>query len=109
MSDEENDTQEESSPRARGNGIWMKRESVVEKAREICEQYFEDGLKLTVRQLYYQFVARGLMGSGQNVYKMIVNTLSEARLEGRFPMHLIEDRGRDAACGDFTLCEDNTI
>lgn len=61
----------------------------------IAEDYGNQGLRLTVRQLYYQLVARGLEANGQHHYKRIVEVLSRARLAGEFPMHLIEDRGRD--------------
>ena len=33
---------------------------IIDQAREILEAYYEDGYVLTLRQLYYQFVARAL-------------------------------------------------
>lgn len=107
----EDDEPEDEEEEAGGNGGApapgdLSRSQIVETAREIAESYAGQGLKLTVRQLYYQFVARGLLGSGQRVYKRVVAALSEARLEGRFPMDLIEDRGRDAGAGDAVVCED---
>lgn len=87
----------------------MRSVDVVSTAREIAEGYKAQGLMLTVRQLFYQFVARGLLPSGQNIYKKIVSALADARLEGRFPMDILEDRGRDAKGGDFTLCEDGVV
>lgn len=85
----------------------VSRVEIVRRAREIGEEYQRQGLVLTVRQLYYQFVARGILGSGQNIYKRIVSTLSEARVRGDFPMRLIEDRGRDAGAGDAVVLEDD--
>lgn len=85
----------------------MPRHEIVKTARKIAEEYYDQDLVLTVRQLYYQFVARGLLGSGQQVYKRIVAALADARMEGMFPMHLIEDRGRDIGEGDATLCEND--
>ena len=67
----------------------------LEACRDIAEDYFDQGLRLTVRQLYYQIVSRGLETNGDHVYKRTVATLSKARLAGAFPMHLIEDRGRN--------------
>jgi hypothetical protein len=64
--------------------------------REIADEYARGGMRLTVRQLYYQIVSRGLETNADAVYKRIVRILAKARLEGRFPMTLIEDRGRDA-------------
>lgn len=83
------------------------RAEVVKMARAIAEKYHAQGLILTVRQLYYQFVAQGLMPSGQKVYKRVVSALSEARVAGEFPMHLIEDRGRDAGAGESIQREDD--
>lgn len=85
----------------------MKRSDIIKTARKIAEEYHAQGLVLTVRQLYYQFVARGLLGSGQKIYKRIVASLADARMENAFPMHLIEDRGRDVGDGAATLCEDS--
>jgi len=65
----------------------------------IAESYMERGLKLTVRQLYYQLVARTIIGNSQRDYKRVVATLSAARYAGKFPMDWLEDRGRDALAG----------
>jgi hypothetical protein len=78
------------------------RDDILSYARQIAMQYHAQGLKLTVRQLYYQFVARGLLPSGQNEYKKIVDTLSKARYAGKFDNDLIEDRTRTVYKGDFT-------
>ena len=34
---------------------------IIERARAICKDYTRQGYNLTLRQLYYQFVARGWM------------------------------------------------
>jgi len=76
-------------------------------SREICEEYADLGMRVTVRQLYYQFVSRGLEANGQKVYKPLVSILSKARLDGLFPMDLIEDRGRTVTtsniAGEFSV------
>lgn len=83
--------------------IYIKsRDDILSHAKTIAEQYSAQGLSLTVRQLYYQFVARGLLPSGQNEYKKIVDTLSKARYAGKFDNDLIEDRTRTVYEGDFT-------
>ena len=48
---------------AAGCEQWEPAESlaVIEKANEILEQYAAQGFDLTLRQLYYQFVARDLV------------------------------------------------
>jgi hypothetical protein len=79
-----------------------KRDDILVHAGNIAQQYQAQGLILTVRQMYYQFVARGLLPSGQNQYKKIVSTLSNARYDGRFDLDLIEDRTRTVHGGSFT-------
>ena len=78
------------------------RADILTHAEQIAYQYQAQGLSLTVRQLYYQFVARGLLPSGQKEYKKIVDTLSKARYAGKFDNDLIEDRTRTVHKGDFT-------
>ena len=78
------------------------RDDILSYAKQIAGQYHAQGLKLTVRQLYYQFVARALLPSGQSEYKKIVDTLSKARYAGKFNSDLIEDRTRTVYKGDFT-------
>lgn len=36
--------------------------STIAKANEIIEEYRAQGFELTLRQIYYQFVARGYIG-----------------------------------------------
>jgi hypothetical protein len=72
-------------------------QELLEHCEDIARSYSAQRLTLTVRQLYYQLVARGLEDNGQHVYKRVVSVLSTARLNGSFPMDLLEDRGRDAA------------
>lgn len=84
----------------------MNRTEIIEAAYDIAAEYDRQGLRLTLRQLYYQFVARGLLGSGQKVYKRIGAALVEARLDGRFPIDWIEDRGRSAGASDLECADD---
>lgn len=71
-------------------------------------RYFQDqGLDLTLRQLFYQFVKRGLKpdftkpGDGQRYYKRIGLVLNKARLNGSFPLEWMVDRTREAKLGEF--------
>lgn len=73
----------------------MKREWVVETAEGIRQKYEDQGLRLTLRQMYYQFVSMGLVENGQKVYKALGSALTEARKRGEFPIDGLEDRGRD--------------
>jgi len=77
------------------------RKQIIAKAIEIAEQYRDEyGLTLSLRQLYYQFVARGLLPNGDRVYKRLGATLSAARLSGAFPIDFLEDRSRSVGRTD---------
>lgn len=49
----------------------------------------------TLRQLYYQFVARGFIPNNQKQYKRLGNIIGQARLAGRIDWDHIEDRTRN--------------
>lgn len=80
----------------------MKPAEVLTHARSICLSYQRQRLELTLRQLYYRFVATGLIPNGQDQYKRIKRTLAQARLDGKFPLDWVVDRTRSNAPGDYT-------
>ncbi len=61
---------------------------------DIVEEYQAQGLVLTLRQLYYQFVSRGLIPNTDRSYKNLGTVVSRARLAGMLDWDAIEDRGR---------------
>jgi hypothetical protein len=64
----------------------------IELANEIINSY--DGLKLTLRQLYYQFVTRNAIPNKEAAYKNLGSLISDARLAGLLDWEAIEDRVR---------------
>ncbi len=68
---------------------------LIEQANEIIEEYRKEGFVLTLRQLYYQFVARGLIANKQREYKRLGGVVADARLAGLLDWGAIEDRGRN--------------
>jgi hypothetical protein len=68
---------------------------VIERANEICEQYAAQGYDLTLRQLYYQFVSRGLIPNRQQEYKRLGDIIGQARLAGLLDWDYINDRTRN--------------
>lgn len=66
----------------------------ITTANQIIAEYAADGLTLTLRQLYYQFVARGLLENTQRNYDNLGATISKARLAGLVDWAAIEDRTR---------------
>lgn len=68
--------------------------ALIDHANAIIEQYQAQGFVLTLRQLYYQFVARDLLANTQRNYKMLGSVVSDARLAGKISWTAIEDRTR---------------
>jgi hypothetical protein len=70
-------------------------QAVVNTANAIIATYLADGLKLTLRQLYYRFVAGGHLANTQREYKRLGSIVNDARLAGEIDWEAIEDRGRN--------------
>ncbi len=64
------------------------------QAEKIIDEYQSAGLELTLRQLYYQFVARDLIPNSDSEYKKLGVTVSDARLNGLIDWYAIVDRTR---------------
>lgn len=69
-------------------------QETITHAENIIAEYQAQGFSLTLRQLYYQFVARGLIANTERDYKRIGNILSDARRAGLIDWDAIEDRTR---------------
>lgn len=63
-------------------------------ADAIVDEYATQGFKLTLRQLYYQFVARDHIENSQRSYKNLGTLINNARLAGLIDWSAIEDRTR---------------
>ena len=66
----------------------------IATANEIIESYQAQGYRLTLRQLYYQFVSRDLIRNSERSYKALGNAISDGRLAGLIDWAAIEDRVR---------------
>ena len=82
--------------------------NIIIQAQQILVEYAKQGYRLSLRQLYYQFVARDLLPDGwrdpttnskNNVksYKKLGNIICDARMAGLLDWDMIEDRGREPA------------
>lgn len=69
----------------------------VQQANDICATYAVQGYDLTLRQLYYQFVARGLIPNQDKSYKRLGEVVNNARLAGLMDWSYITDRTRSLA------------
>lgn len=64
-------------------------------ANSILEEYARQGFDLTLRQLYYQFVARGYIPNRQEEYDRLGSLINDARLAGLVDWDHIVDRTRN--------------
>lgn len=69
--------------------------AIIRRANEICADYAAQGFDLTLRQLYYQFVARGWLANKQTEYKRLGAIVNDARLAGLLDWSYIVDRTRN--------------
>lgn len=85
--------------------------SVIQQANKIITEYQAMGFKLTLRQLYYQFVARDLIANKQSEYKRLGRDLWDeaeaAETENKEVLETVTDHfegvKRYAKYRDFTL------
>ena len=69
----------------------------IRRVNEIIATYQAQGLRLTLRQLYYQLVTVNAIRNEERAYKGLGKTVSEGRLAGLIDWDAIEDRGRRPA------------
>ena len=68
---------------------------LVTQAQSICARYAAQGYDLSLRQLYYQFVAADLLPNTEQNYDRLGSIISDARLAGLIDWDMIKDRGRE--------------
>jgi hypothetical protein len=66
----------------------------IDQANEIIAEYDALGIKLNLRSLYYQFVARGFIPNNDKSYDNLGSVISDARLAGLIDWNAIEDQTR---------------
>lgn len=69
-------------------------QALIDKANEIIAEYAGQGFQLTLRQLYYQFVARDIISNNIKSYKNLGSVVNDARLAGLIDWNHITDRTR---------------
>lgn len=68
---------------------------IIEAGNVICQDYAAQGLVLTLRQLFYQFVARGLIDNKQSEYNRLQSIFADARMAGKMDWDFLIDRTRN--------------
>lgn len=68
--------------------------ALIKQANDILAEYEQAGYDLSVRQLYYQFVARDIIPNTVRSYGNLASLISDARKAGLIDWNMIRDRGR---------------
>jgi hypothetical protein len=68
--------------------------ALIAKADAICQAYARQGYSLTLRQLYYQLVATGVLPNKQTEYKRLGSIVDDARYAGLIDWNHVVDRTR---------------
>jgi hypothetical protein len=66
----------------------------IEKCNDIIDDYKSQGLRLTLRQLYYQLVTKNVIPNVERSYKNLSSLVTDARMAGLMDWNAIEDRVR---------------
>lgn len=110
---------EEEDEGAETGPVALTRQEILDHALSFLDEFREQDVEaVTVRQMYYRFVAGGLLVKPPNLrgeeakkwwnrqYKRIGKVLSDARYMCEFPLDGIRDGGRHVRPGDFTRTVD---
>jgi hypothetical protein len=84
-------------------------ESVIAQAIQIAGEYARAGYSLTLRQLYYRFVAASLIPNRDSEYKRLGAILVDARYAGLFDWDWLTDRTRNIAGGDGSMMDPSEV
>lgn len=68
---------------------------LIELINGVIDEYSRQGYELTLRQAYYQLVARGYIENNERSYKNIGNLINDGRLAGLIDWNSITDRTRN--------------
>jgi len=76
---------------------------LIENANRIITDYESQGFKLTLRQLYYQFVQENLFANVKANYDKLGDAISRGRMAGIVSWDAIEDKHRSSSLPDETM------
>jgi hypothetical protein len=68
---------------------------LIALVNSVIDEYNAQGFELTLRQVYYQLVARGYIPNNERSYKNVGNLINDGRLAGLIDWHAIVDRTRN--------------
>lgn len=84
-------------PKIRYKEIKFQQKSLdlIELVNQVVDEYSAQGYELTLRQVYYQLVARGYIPNNERSYKNVGSLINDGRLAGLIDWHSVTDRTRN--------------
>lgn len=84
-------------PKIRYKDVRFQTKSIelIELVNGVVDEYSKQGYNLTLRQAYYQLVARGYIPNNERSYKNVGNLINDGRLAGLIDWNSITDRTRN--------------
>ena len=73
----------------------QERLNLIDFVNQVITEYEQQGYELTLRQVYYQLVARGYIPNTERSYKNLGNLINDGRLAGLIDWYAIVDRTRN--------------
>lgn len=81
----------------------------IERVNAIVAEYEAQGYELTLRQVYYQLVARGFIPNNERSYKNLGSLINDGRLAGLIDWYAIVDRTRNLRGNSHWDCPEDVI
>lgn len=82
---------------------------LIQLVNSVITEYERQGYELTLRQVYYQLVARGYISNNDRSYKNLGNLINDGRLAGLIDWCAIVDRTRNLRNNSHWDCPEDVI
>lgn len=98
-------------PKIKYKNIKMQEKSLelIRLVNAVVDEYERQGYELTLRQVYYQLVARGFIPNNERSYKNLGNLINDGRLAGLIDWYAIVDRTRNLRRNSHWDCPEDVI
>lgn len=98
-------------PKIKYKNIKMQEKSLelIRLVNAVVDEYERQGYELTLRQVYYQLVARGFIPNNERSYKNLGNLINDGRLAGLIDWYAIVDRTRNLRKNSHWDCPEDVI
>lgn len=98
-------------PKIKYKNIKMQEKSLelIRLVNAVVDEYERQGYELTLRQVYYQLVARGYIPNNERSYKNLGNLINDGRLAGLIDWYAIVDRTRNLRKNSHWDCPEDVI